>query len=344
MSHKVRIWYRKQRRKWYGEYWLNKKRYAKGFKNKAEAQRWRLYMLHKLNYEEWQGTPGLEWNIFTKLYLDHKDSQDIAPATRWGIVNSLKLFALHVGQLQSNLINQGHIEQFIRKRKKEVENRTVNKDLEALRALYNWALDNHYVHPGIKFHMLKTIKKQFRPPTLEQLSELFRLAKEYPPLHLRMVLALTTGLRRSAIERIGLNEKDEYHIDLENNIIVTLEIKTKQQLCKSLGPNVMNLIHKYINELPARSKKLFPRRWDSRNGARKYWEDIRVRAGLPKMTFHNLRNLSVSYLADKGESAAVLQKHISHSSFSTTQGYIGIGKVTQDRITQKMDELMMEIV
>ena len=59
----------------------------------------------------------------------------------------------------------------------------------------------------------------------------------------------------------------------------------------------------------------------------------------PNMTFHNLRNLSLSYLADQGESGAVLQKHASHKNFSTTARYIGVSTETTDRVTMKLDGL-----
>lgn len=341
MPKKVRVWYRRQRKRWCGEYWLNNKRIAKTFANKSDAHLWQSYMLHKLNYEEWRGIASLDWESLTKLYLDHKKAQDIAPTTRVEIENSFKQFKNHVGPIDSNKINQSHIEQFIRERKKnEVSNRTINKDLANLQALCRWALNNHYVHQGIKFQMLKVLKKEFRPPTMKQLSELFALAKEYQPLYLRMVLALATGLRRSAIERVTLDEKQDAYIDLEHNILITIESKNRQQMIKQLGPNVMALITDHINALPPGTKKLFPKRWDGE--ARTHWERYRRQVGLPKLTFHNIRNLSVSYLADQGESAAILQKHTGHKSFKTTEGYIGVSTETQERVTKKLDRLFAE--
>ena len=341
MPKQIRVWYRRKRKRWYGEYWLNYKRHAKAFKNKADALLWKSYMQHKFNYEDWQGIIGLNWSDLTKLYLNHKDAQDIAPTTRIEIVNSLKQFTQLVGTPMSDTINQGHIEQLIRERKKhKVSNRTINKDLANIKALYLWSIENHYARPGIKFQMLKTLRKEFQPPPVKQLSELFALAKEYQPLYLRMVLALATGLRRSAIERITLDERQDAYIDIENSRIVTIETKGRQQIIKPLGPRVMTLVTDYINAMPAGIKKLFPKRWDGE--ARKYWERYRRQAGLPKLTFHNLRNLSVSYLAAQGESAAVLQKHTGHKSFKTTAGYIGVSTDTQERVTMKLDQLFVE--
>ena len=108
MPKQIRVWYRRERKRWYGEYWLNYKRHAKAFKNKADALLWKSYMQHKFNYEDWQGIIGLNWSDLTKLYLNHKDAQDIAPTTRIEIVNSLKQFTQLVGTPMSDTINQGH--------------------------------------------------------------------------------------------------------------------------------------------------------------------------------------------------------------------------------------------
>ena len=70
---------------------------------------------------------------------------------------------------------------------------------------------------------------------------------------------------------------------------------------------------------------------------RQEWENCRKKAGLPKFTFHNLRNLSGSLLADKGESSAVLKSHLGHANIKTTERYIGVNIATEDRVVSKLD-------
>ena len=341
MSKKIHIWYRKDRRKWYGQYRLNGKRHTKSFANKEQAHQWKTYMDHKFNYEQWQGINGVTWPLLMKLYMDHKKSQGLARKTIVEIRHTLKLFNYHTDEIRngvSDLLKQYHIEQYVLARIKDVSARTVNKDLEALRAMYLWAKDCGYVHEGIKFQMLKTVQKQYKPPTKETVKYLFDLAKEESmSLYVRMVLAVVTGLRRSAIERLTLNNTQEAHIDIEQCLLVTIESKTHKQIIKKLGPNTMKILYHHIASLPDGSTKLFSTGWTG--NVRKAWKRVRQQAGLPKMTFHNLRNLSVSILADKGESGAVLQKHVEHKSFATTSRYIGLSDETQDRVTKKLDGL-----
>ncbi len=342
MPIKVSVWYRRDRRRWCGIYRINGVRYTKTFEDKAHAVRWRGFMNHQLNHEGWIGVKALSWFDLCSLYLEHKAAQDIAEGTESSIENTLKQFEQAVGPLNSDAITQRHVEQFVLHRRETVKANTVNRDLKILGALYRWACKFNYMHSGLEFTMLKTLKKVWRVPRQEQLVDLFREAKTTPSLHCRMVLAVATGLRRSAIERIGLSEQDDDYIDIENNELVTTETKGRQQVVKPLGPNVVAVVMAYVAELPTGTEKMFEDKWDSQ--PRITWERIRKKAGLPKLTFHQLRNLSVSILADKGESAAILQKHTGHSSFKTTQGYIGVSAETQKRVTATLDGILGKLL
>ena len=310
-------------------------------------------MLHRLNYEAWKGVEGVPWLDLISYYLDDKDANGIAATARTEVVNSLKRFEELVGAVQSNKFCTRHIQEFKRTRVKRnmktnepktVSPRTINKDLANLRALSNWGVENHYIHrDAVKIVFLKERIKKFQPPPLEELAALFRYAEAYPPLYLRMVLALATGLRRSAIERIGLLKSDEYHIDLDTGHIKTYESKTNEEIIKHLGRTVMAIVNKYVVAyLPDGSKKLFNEKWDG--AVRNAWSKARIKAGLPKFTFHNLRNMSASYLADQGESGSVIQDHTGHKQLATTERYIGVHAKARERVTQKLDDLFGTIL
>ena len=341
MPKKVRVWYRALRKTWYGEYWQGDKRRAKAFASKANAYLWKSYMEHKLNYEPWQGTKTIGFIEARDLYLESKRSEGIAKTSLLEITRSLEYFIAIIEPTNSYGITTANIETFRTKRRttsdrrKQVTPETVNKDLRNLRAFYNWLVENHYAHPGTKFKMLPTIKRRFIPPNERQIHDLFARAEPTPPLHARMVLAMLTGLRRGAIEKLSLNTTDSEYIDIENSRIVTLEQKTRTEMVKYLGPNVLRIIIAYIETLPTGTRKLFREPWDGKMRYR--WQKIRKESGLPKLKFHNLRNLSLSILADQGESPATLQRHVGHKSYKTTDGYIGVSPETEKRIVLKID-------
>lgn len=341
MPKKVRVWYRKNRNHWYGEFHQGGKRHAKAFESKADAHLWKSYMQHKLNYEPWQGIKTIGFQAARDRYLVSKESEGLAQSSLAEIKRAIAFFVNIIEPANSLDITTANIETFRTKRKttsdrrKKVTPETINKDIRSLRTFYNWLVENHYTHAGTKFKMLPMIHRKFIPPSERQIRDLFGLAEPTPPLHARMTLALLTGLRRSAIEKLSLNTTDDEYIDIENSRLVTLEQKTRTQMVKYLGPNTLQVIIRYIETLPTGSRKLFNEPWDGK--IRFAWERIRKRAGLPKLKFHNLRNLSLSILADKGESAATLQRHAGHRSYKTTDGYIGISAETEKRIVLKID-------
>lgn len=353
MPKKVRIWYREPRSKWYGEYWDGGKRHAKAFDNHKEARRWKSWMLHRLNYEPWKGVAVVPWRDLISYYLDDKDANGISASAKIEVVNSLKRFEELIGAVQSGKLNTRHIQQFKKarakrnmktKKAKTVSARTINKDLANLRALVNWGVENHYIHgDAVKIVFLKERIKKFQPPPVDELAALFQYAETCPPLYLRMVLALATGLRRSAVERIALSKSEDYHIDLATGIVKTYESKNKEEVIKHLGDTAMAIVNKYVVEYsPEGSTKLFNEQWDG--AIRNAWNRARVKAGLPKFTFHNLRNMSASYLADQGESGSVIQDHTGHKQLATTERYIGVHSKSRERVTQKLDGLLGTIL
>lgn len=341
MPQKVRVWFRQRRNRWYGEYHAGGKRHAQAFASKSDAHLWKTYMQHKLNYEPWQGTKAEIFVVARDLYLASKKSESIAASSLIEIKRTIGYFKTIIKPTNSLEITTANIEIFRVKRqttsdrREELTPETVNKDLRNLRAFYNWLVENHYAHDGTKFKMLPTVKRRFVPPGEKQIHSLFASALPTPPLHARMTLALLTGLRRSAIEKLSLITTDDEYIDIEHSRIITLEQKTLTQEIKYLGPNAMRVMIRYIETLPTGARKLFGEPWAGKMRYR--WEKIRQEAGLAKLKFHNLRNLSLSILADKGESPATLQRHVGHSSYKTTDGYIGVSPETEKRIALKID-------
>lgn len=339
---KIRIWYREQRKCWYGEYWLHGRRHTKAFPSgKRNANLWKSFKSHQLNHEDWQGVTGLRWADAIHLYYLAKESQDIAAATRFQIENTFAQFdkAITIGNTEQ--LCQQHIEAYIRTRMKTVGNRSVNKDLENLRAFHNWLHKNYYNNQQITWTMLKTIKRPFIPPTADQLISLFNYAKACPSLYARMVLALALGVRRSAVESITLLPDADCRIDLDTGIVYLYEAKTQEIIAKRLGDKALSKIIDYISTLPNSSTRLFNDCWDGK--VRQEWEKGRKKAGLPNFHFHHLRNSSVSFLAGEGESAAVLQQHLGHRNFKTTKRYIGVDIATEDRVVSKLDKVIGEL-
>lgn len=344
---KVRVWYRKERNRHYASFTQAGKKVYKSFLKKSEAYKYKEYMEYQLNHEAWQGIKGLTWYTAIENYLASKEHR-VADTTLQDIRNTFAAFATLVAPLRSDLIRQTDIQTFITKRKEDCNrpknqkykikptNSTINKDLRNLRAFYKWCVKSGYTKANIDFKPLPTTTKAFIPPTREQLQEMFAAAKgQHFPLYVRMVIAMQTGLRRSAVERLHLNAAHTDYIDVERRMLVTTETKTREQFVKHLGENAMAVINKQIMSLPDGSDKLLIDKWG--NECRRVFEKIRLKG----INFHAMRNIAVSILGDMGESAAVLQKKLGHKSFSTTaKYYLGVSQETDKRTTKMLDDFL----
>jgi len=338
MPKKVRVWFRQNRARWYAEYWEFGTRHCKAFRNKAEAQQWARFVERKFDAGEWHGIHGIDWPAAVEQFLQHKQVR-AAPSTVTELRNSLQQFETLVGPMQTDLITTAHIEQFIERRRatyikgrglRTVAPRTVNKDLANLRTFLHWCQQNRLARTDLRFEMLPLTRRRFVPPSATAFAELFRLAREQSPsLHARMVIAVTTGLRRGAIERIGLGMDAPYRIDWDTGVLLTLESKTRQEKAFQLGSNTMKVLRAYMLSLPDGATRLFPDRWD---GATRFtWERIRRQAGLPNFTFHQLRNMAASLLRANGFSDGDAKELLGHADMRTTQRYLGS---TSDNLTR----------
>jgi len=148
-------------------------------------------------------------------------------------------------------------------------------------------------------------------------------------LYARMVIAVTTGLRRGAVERIGLTMDAPYRIDWDTGVLLTLESKTRQEKIFRLGPNTMKVLRAYMLSLPDGATRLLPDPWDG--ATRQTWERVRRQAGLPSFTFHKLRNMAASLLRAHSFSDGDAKELLGHADMRTTQRYLGS---TSDNLTR----------
>ncbi|MHC4327296.1 MAG: tyrosine-type recombinase/integrase, partial [Planctomycetota bacterium] len=155
---------------------------------------------------------------------------------------------------------------------------------------------------------VKEVKVSRKPVTAlfpRQVRELIRLVSKYPTLRLRVLLAVTTGLRRGDIEAIRIGD-----IHFDRNTITTRNSKAKKAMAERPVPEQMTTeLSNYTATLPDGQELLFADRFSP-----KKWEKIRCKARLPELKFHDLRKTFASLLAQRGVSTAVTQRLLEHST------------------------------
>jgi integrase len=191
------------------------------------------------------------------------------------------------------------------KRSDEVEKNTLNKDIANLRAFLNWAVKNRFVASGLEIMKVKVPQKPVTALSVQQVRDLLTTAATHPTLRLRVLLAVTTGLRRGDIEAIRIGD-----IHFDRNTIATRNRKAGKAMPERPIPEqIMTELSNYVATLPEGQERVFADGFRS-----KRWEKIRTKLGLPELKFHDLRKTFASLLAQRGVSTAVTQRLLEHSS------------------------------
>ena len=225
----------------------------------------------------------------------------------------------------SRQITQQTLDTFILERGKEVKKSTLNKDIRNMNTFLNWATKNRYVTSDLEIKKVKTSQKPVIALSPQQVRTLIRLTSAHSTLRLRILLAVTTGLRRGDIEGIRIGD-----VHFDRNTITTRNRKAKKSMAERPIPEqIATELSNYVAMLSDGQELLFTDRFPE-----KRWKKIRCKAGLPDLKFHDLRKTFASMLAQRGVSTAVTQRLLEHSSPKLTNDiYTNVDPVLRQAVS-----------
>jgi len=162
--------------------------------------------------------------------------------------------------------------------------------------------------------------------TTQQVQALLSATSRYPTMRLRVLLAVTTGLRRGDIEAIRIGD-----IHFDRNTITTQNRKAGKAMAEPPIPeSIMTELSNHVATLPDGQERLFNDRFSP-----KKWERVRKAINMPGLKFHDLRKTFASLLAQRGVSTAVTQRLLEHSSPQLTNAvYTNVDPVLRQAINQ----------
>jgi len=289
---------------WVGWYEGGKKR-AKALPSKALARHFCQIKYTQLNSDVFTGIVTADWHHMVEEYQRAKQVEGLREASIYEAMLTLGHFERLTGPDSSKQIDQNALDRFVLDRGSEVQKTTLNKDIRNLNAFLHWAAKNRFIAPGLEVKKLKVAQKPVSALTPQQVQALLSTTASYPTLRLRVLLAVTTGLRRGDIEAIRIGD-----IHFDRNTITTHNRKAGKAMPERPVPEpVMTKLSNHVATLPDRQEKLFGDRFRP-----KKWEKVRKAAGLPGLKFHDLRKTFASLLAQRGVSTAVTQRLLEHSS------------------------------
>ncbi len=299
------VYRRKNIKGWWTGWYEGGRRKAKAFPTKVLAEHFRYIKYTQLNSDVFTSIVDFSWHEMAEEYRRYKQVGGLVEGSLYEIQLTLRNFQRIVGLTSSKGITQQSLDTFVLKRSEEVGANTLNKDIRNVHAFLNWAAKNRFVTPGLEIKKVKVPRKPVVSLSPRQVRDLLVAAERYPTIRLRVLLAVTTGLRRGDIEAIRIGD-----VHLDRNTIATRNRKAGKAMPERPVPEqVMTELSNYVTTLPDGQERLFADRFTS-----KRWNRVRERVGMPKLKFHELRKTFASLLAQRGVSTAVTQRLLEHST------------------------------
>jgi len=266
------VYKRKNIKGWWVGRHEGSKRKAKALPNKELAEHFRHIKYTQLNSDVFTSVVDSDWQQMIEEYQQCKQVEGLVDASIYEVLVTLRHFKRIVGPNSSKEITQQNLDTFVLKRSEEVGKNTLNKDIRNLHAFLNWAVRNRFVASGLEIKKVKVPQKPVTALSPQQVQDLVKLVVEYPTLRLRVLLAVTTGLRRGDIEAIRIGD-----IHFDRNTITTRNRKAKKAMAERPVPEeITTELSDYVTRLPDGQELLFADRFSA-----KKWEKIRCKAGLP---------------------------------------------------------------
>ena len=319
------IYKRKNVKGWWCGWYENGKRKVKALPSKALAEHLRHIKYTQLNSDVFTSVIDFDWCQILEEYVRYKRVKGLEESSIYEVVLTLRHYERLVSPNSSKEITQQSLDTFVLKRSGEIKKNTLNKDIKNLHAFLKWAAKNRFVTPDLKIKKVKVIPKPVKSLCSKQVKKLITISSKYPTLRLRVLLAVTTGLRRGDIETIQVGD-----IQFDRNIIATRNRKAKKVMPERPIPElIMTELSNYVATLQEGQERLFPDKFSP-----KKWDRVRKAMGLPKLQFHDLRKTFASLLAQRGVSTAVTQRLLEHCSPQLTNDvYTNVNPVLRQAVS-----------
>ena len=251
----------------------------------------------------------LGWYKVQNSKKSYKDYENLFTST---IIPYFKGYSL-------NKINVELIEKYKINRSGKIKSATVNKELTALKHVFNKAIQWGYQkeNPVTQVKKMKVIQRKFRFLSLDEIDLVLGNCSDsiYPIL----LTAIHTGLRKAELFR--LEWKD---IDFEREIItVTAKGEEHTKNYRNRDIPMTDQLIECLRGLPRKSNWIFTKADGKRYSGwiRSSLELTVQKARVERFTLHDLRHTFASQLVMEGADLPTVQKLMGHSKISTTMIY-----------------------
>ena len=225
-------------------------------------------------------------------------------------INSLKNLLPFFADMQLSRISKSQAAEFRRRRheQKKLTETTVNRDLEVLRHILFWAVDEQLILANPLARMRMERERRRKRPVMSVHEEEALLKVASPHLKRIIICALDTGMRRGEI----LNQKWE-DVDFYRRVLFVTKSKTAEGESREIP--FTNRFYLLLWESKQDQGLIFTFKEQHINRVKTTWRTAQKYAGLKThYRFHDLRHTFNSRLAYAGVIQDVRKALMGHSS------------------------------
>jgi integrase len=206
-------------------------------------------------------------------------------------------------------------------------------------------------------------KREQRILTLAEVHKLLATAKEhFAPWYALVFVALATSMRQGELfaltwrdvdlkqrflyvrQGVGTVYDDNTESGYRRAITSPKSSAARRRIDLSTEAIALLKSHRKEQKGPNPDALVFPNEAGSfihaSNFNRRVWQPLLLKAELPAITFHSLRHVGNTLLAQEGVSLSLLQQRLGHSSPSTTFIYSHVGKTEGQRSAKLIGSLL----
>jgi integrase len=219
--------------------------------------------------------------------------------------------ALSISRITKAAVRQYRIE---RHREKTITETTVNRDIECLRHLLYWAVDEGLIaaNPIARIRLERERRK--KKPVLSLDEETLLLTAASPHLRDIAIVALDTGMRRGEI----LHERWE-DVDFARQLLYVSHSKTPEGEAREIP--LTNRVFHWLLENRKSDGLIFTFHGKSIGSLKTAWKAAIRRAGIRYIRFHYLRHTFNTRLLELGVTREVRMALLGHTFGDTHESY-----------------------
>ena len=286
--------------------WVDGIRHMKstGTGNRRNAERVDERYREEANLKRYgMGQPAPDMT-FTELAARFLDGSDTKPYHRERLKVLLPFWGgTPIGRITKNLTREYRRSRHAEKR---LTDTTVNRDLECLRHILYWALDEGllFANPLSRMRLERERKRKRPEMSLDEEDSLLRAAK--PHLRPIIIAALDSGLRRGEL----LTERWD-DIDFARRLLFVSRSKTPEGESREVP--LTSRLFSLLWDMRENEGLIFKFKGKAIHSVKTAWKTARTKAGIRPYRFHDMRHTYNSRLMDAGVIREVRMSLMGHS-------------------------------